>query len=168
MLTDAVSEALIASNPSRQPNMPRHRGSRRNALYPDQAAPVPKHLEPVEARALIAATDPKHRALVLTALTTGARAGELYGLKWEGIAWADRRIRIGGQLQGGEYVRCKYGSEREVVLYSGLAQVLGKRRQAAGYIFTDDRGRPWGRRNPDREVLAPAYERAGLRRPGRM
>jgi integrase len=55
-----------------------------------------------------------------------------------------------------------------VVLYSGLAGELGKRRQAEGYIFTDKDGRPWSRREPDRKVLGPAYERAGLRRPGQM
>jgi integrase len=168
MLTDAVSEGLIQSNPARQPNMPRHRGSRRNALYADEGPPVPKHLEPAEARALLAATVPEYRLIVLAALTAGVRAGELYGLRWQDIAWADRRVRIGGQLQGSRYVRCKYGSEREVVLYSGLARELGKRRQAEGYIFTDEDGQPWSRREPDRKVLAPAYEKAGLRQPGRM
>jgi integrase len=168
MLTDAVSEGLIAANPARQPQMARHRGSRRNALYAEAGPTVAKHLEPAESRALLAATDPEHRTMVLAALTTGARCGELYGLRWENIGWGDRRIGIGGQLQGGEFVRCKYGSEREVVLFTGLARELGKRRQAEGFIFTDENGRPWSRREPDRKVLAPAYERAGLRRPGQM
>jgi integrase len=168
MLTDAAAAGLIVANPARQPRMPRHGGSRRKALYADAAPSVPKFLEPTEARALIAAAEPKHRLMVLAALTTGARCGELYGLRWEDIRWGERRIWIGGQLQRREYVRCKYGSEREVVLYSGLAGELGKHRHAEGYIFTDDDGRPFGRREPDRMILGPAYERAGLRRPGQM
>ena len=44
-----------------------------------------------------------------------AAIGELLGLRWQDIRWADRRIDLTGQLQGRERVRCKNGSEREVV-----------------------------------------------------
>jgi integrase len=169
MLTDAVAEGLIVANPARQPRMARHGASRRRLLYLPVEQTPPKHLEPIEARALLAATDEgQARELVFAALVTGFRRGELLGVRWEDIQWADRRIQLTGQLQGRERERCKNRSEREVVLYSGLARVLGKRRQAAGYVFTDATGRPWATRDPGREILAPAYDRAGLRRPGQM
>jgi integrase len=170
MLTDAVAEGLLVANPARQPRMARHGASRRKLL---RSAPVddapPKHLEPYEARALLAATqEGQAREMVLMALTTGFRRGELLGIRWEDLQWADRRIRLAGQLQGRERVRCKNDSEREVVFYSGLAHLLGRRRQAQGYVFLDPKGRPWSTRTPGQDFLAPAYEHAGLRRPGQM
>lgn len=168
MLTDAVADGLLASNPARQPRRARHGGSKRRGLYADATRPPPKYLEPVEARALLAACPIDHRPMVLAALTTGFRRGELLGLRWEDIRWADARIDLRGQLQQREFVPCKCGSEREVVLYSGLARTLGGRRQAEGYVFTDPRGRPWGNQGPELAFLAGAYTAAGLRRPGQM
>jgi predicted RNase H-like HicB family nuclease len=106
--------------------------------------------------------------MVLAAFTTGCRRGELIGLRWENIRWADRRIELRGRLQGREYVGCKYGSEREVVRYSRLAQLLGRRRQAEGYVFLDPHGMPWTREGPARTFLEEAYVTAGLRRPQQM
>lgn len=167
MLTDAVSEGLIATNAARQPSRARHGGSRRASLYVEAKRATPAHFEPDEARALLAATPEPHRAMVLAALTTGFRRGELLGLRWEDIRWADRRIDLRGQLQEREYVGCKYNSEREVVLYSGLALELGPRRRAEGYVFTDD-GQPWRNQGPERAFLRDAYDCCGLRRPGKM
>jgi integrase len=106
--------------------------------------------------------------MVLAGLTTGFRRGELLGVGWEDIRWADRRIDLRGQLQGRERVGCKNGSEREVVMCSRLAAELGKRRQAEGFVFLDPKGRPWANQGPERAFLRDAYEAAGLRRPGQM
>lgn len=105
---------------------------------------------------------------MLAALTTGFRRGELLGLRWEDIRWADKRIELRGQLQNREYVGCENDSAREVVLYSGLSLQLGRRRQAEGYVFLDEQGRPWTNEGPARAFLADAYGSAGLRRPGQM
>ena len=168
MLTDAVGDGLISSNPVRQPRRARHGASTRNAAYLEAQRADPKFLEPDEARALLAVTPPAYADMVLAALTTGFRRGELLGLRWENIKWADRRVELRGQLQNREYVRCKCGSEREVVLYSRLAVALGRRRQAEGYVFPDPQGRPWTNEGPARVFLSAAYEEAGLRRPGQM
>jgi integrase len=104
--------------------------------------------------------------MVLAALSTGFRCGELLGLRWEDIRWADERIDLRRQLQRGEPVKPKYSSYREVPLYSGLRMALGRRRRAEGHVFADAHGDPWGDTGPDREFLSAAYERAGLRCPG--
>jgi integrase len=168
MLTDAVAEGLIASNPARQPRRGRHAASRRTAVYAEEQAKVPKFLEPVEARALLAATPDGYRDMVLAALTTGFRRGELFGLRWEDVRWGEKRIDLNHQLQSREMVGCKYASEREVPLYSGLATVLGKRRQAEGYIFLGPDGRPWNNAQPAEEFLTESYKTAGLHRPGHL
>lgn len=166
MLTDARDEGLVQSNPCQQPRRARHGASRRKALLAEVKQERPKHLEPTEARALLAATPDDHRDLVLAALSTGFRRGELLGLRWEDIRWADDRIDLRRQLQNRREVPPKYRSYREVVLYSGLRAALASRRQAEGLVFLSPNGEPWGDAAPDRAFLRDAYEDAGLSRPG--
>lgn len=166
MLTDARDVGLIASNPCQQPRRARHGASRRRALLAEVKSDKPKHLEPTEARALLAATPDRYRDMILAALATGFRRGELLGLGWEDVDFGAGRIELRRQLQGREAVKPKYSSYREVPLYSGLRAALARRRGAEGYVFTGPDGRPWGDSEPDRVFLAAAYETAGLRRAG--
>jgi integrase len=168
MLTDAVADGLIVVNHARQPRRARHGNSRRNQVLPDARRPEPKFYEPHEARAIITATPEPYRDMVLADLTTGARRGELLAMRWEWIDFAARRIWLGGQLQERELVPCKNHSEREVVLYSGLAAMFGARRQAEGYVFRAPDGRPWGNRGPEREFLGDVLRGLGLKREDRM
>jgi hypothetical protein len=55
--------------------------SRRRALLAEVTAEKPEHLEPTEARALLAATPEPYREIVLAALSTGFRRGAC-GLRW--------------------------------------------------------------------------------------
>jgi integrase len=167
MLSDAVADGLIVANPCRQPRRGRHGATRRTALFADQRT-APKFLELYEARALLAATPDAYRAMVLAALTTGARRCELLALRWENVDFARNRIAIVDQLQAGELVPCKYDSAGEVVLYSGLAAILGPRRRAEGFVFLDPDGQPWTNAGPGRAFLTAAYDAAGLRRPGQQ
>ena len=118
--------------------------------------------------------------MILLALTTGFRRNEILGLQWEWIDFGAMRIDLGGQLYWRRVegtrrdrepiiARCKYDSEREVPLYSYLGTVLGRRRQATGYVFLDpERGGPWRDSRPADVFLRPAYEASGLRRHGQM
>jgi integrase len=117
--------------------------------------------------------------MVLLALTTGFRRNEILGLQWEWIDFGAMRIDLRGQLywrriEGSRerepaIVRCKYDSEREVPLFSGLAELLGSRREASGFVFRNpNTGKPWKEGKPTEHFLEPAYEACGLRRPGRM
>ncbi len=166
MLTDALDAGLIPSNPCHQPRRARHGASRRRALLAEVTVERPKYLEPAEARALLAATPERYRDMVLAALSTGFRRGELIGLRWEDISWGDGRIELRRQLQRRKEVKPKYSSYREVPLYSGLRAALSKRRQAEGYVFLDPEGNPWADADPDRVFLRDAYSRARLSRPG--
>ncbi len=131
MLTDTVSEGLIPSNPLRAPKRARHRGGGRHDVLDLQVKrPPPKYLETSEALRLLDAVPEEHLDMVLLALTTGFRRNELLGLQWEWIDFGTRRIDLRGQLywrRVGEVrqreptmMKCKYDSEREVPLYSGL------------------------------------------------
>jgi hypothetical protein len=61
MLTDAVADGLLPSNPVRQPRRARHGASARKVTYLDVRRADPKFLEPSEAIALLAATPERHR-----------------------------------------------------------------------------------------------------------
>jgi integrase len=180
MLTDAVADGHVATNPLRTPKRARHRGGgRHDALDLQVTRQPPKHLEPREALALLAATPARYRDMVLCALTTGLRRNELFALQWEWINFGARRIDLRGQLywrltrdthERDPTIRsCKYDSEREVPLWDGLAELLGPRREASGWVFRDpDTGQPWKEARPAKVFLGAAYEAAALRRPGRM
>src|SRR3954463_11565706 len=177
MLTDAAAEGLIPANPLRSPRRGRH-GGRRIGVALEARRKPPKHLELDEARALLAVTPDAYLAMPLAAMTHGLRRNELLGLHFEWIDWGSRTLDLRGQLQwlrgrprtDWEIRYCKFKINRLLPLYSGLAQLLGPRRQAEGRVFTSRGrdGRPWDETAPAKEFLTAAYEQAGIRRPGVM
>jgi integrase len=181
ILTDAVSEGHIPTNPLRSPKRARHRGGGRHDVLDLQVKRTPpKHLEISEALRLLDAVPEQHRDMILLALTTGFRRNEILGLQWEWIDFGAMRIDLRGQLywrrvegtrrdREPSIVHCKYDSEREVPLYSYTASLLARRRQATGFVFLDpETGRPWRESRPADVFLRPAYEASGLRRHGQM
>ncbi len=177
MLTDAVAEGLIPANPLRSPRRGRH-GSRRVGVDLTIRRRPPKHLELNEALALLAVTPDEFVAMPLAVMTHGLRRNELLGLHWEWIDWGSRTLDLSGQLQwlrgrprsGWETRDCKFKSNRLLPLYSGLATLLGRQRQAAGIVFTapGSASQPWSETKPAQSFLTHAYEAAGIRRPGVM
>jgi integrase len=175
MLTDAAAEGLIAANPLRSPRRGRHGGRRIGVDLRVRRTP-PKHLELDEALALLAVVPDEYLELPLAAMTHGLRRNEVLGLQFDWIDWGSRTLDLRGQLQWQrgrprtewEIRDCKFKSNRLLPLYSGLATLLGRRRQAEGLVFTepDSGGQPWGETRPARAFLSDAYEAAGIRRPG--
>lgn len=99
MLTDAVTDGLIPSNPLRTPKRARHRGGGRHDMLDLQVKrPPPKYLETSEALRLLSAVPEDHLDMVLLALTTGFRRNELLGLQWEWVDFGTQRIDLRGQL----------------------------------------------------------------------
>ena len=151
MLTDAVDAGLLGA-PTRRAS----RAGRATAAGASRCSPTPaeapKHLEPVEALALLGAAPVEHRAMVLAALTTGARRGELLALRWEG--WTSRTVGVDRRAAAGPRARrLQVRLRARGPLYSGLARLLGPRRRAEGYVFLAPDGGPWGNQGPEREFL---------------
>lgn len=97
ILSDAVAEGLLLTNPCRFSRLPR--APRYEAVY----------LSPAEVERLVAAIDPAHRDLIVTAVGTGMRWGELAGLKRQRVDLLRRRLEVaetlvdvGGHLSFGE------------------------------------------------------------------
>ncbi|WP_235498078.1 site-specific integrase [Frankia sp. R43] len=101
----------------------------------------------MEARAVLdAAAGHRLYALVLMALHLGMRRGELLGLRWSDIDWADGTLTIRGKLQrsGGELRMVtpkSEGSRRTLPLHGLVVEALTQHRklQAAERDAADDR-----------------------------
>lgn len=84
----AVRHKLIDSNPVRDAERPRK-------SIDDQTGGKIAILTPEQIRALLEAIpDQKYKTLFLTAIMTGARQGELLGLKWSDVDFSKKQINI--------------------------------------------------------------------------
>jgi integrase len=107
------------------------------------------------------------REMILTALRTGMRQGELKGLQWSSINWETGVIAV-------QYSWCdrakalgspKSNRVRHIPMTADLHEMLLRRRKDTGFIFLDRHGRPF-----DHYRLGSALEdvrkKAGLRHIG--
>jgi len=101
--------------------------------------------------------------MILTALRTGMRHGELAGLQWSSIDWENRNITVRHSrcARTGKLESPKSNRERHIPMDIDLYETLFKRRQSTGYVFWDD-GRPFAPHRLLRELREVRYK-AGLR-----
>jgi integrase len=133
-----------------------------------------------EALVLAAAREhyPRHFPMILCALRTGMRLGELLGLQWGDIDYQGRFIEVRRSLvEGGRIELPKNGKIRRVDLSLVLAETLQRLRvqraqealargwkQLPEWVFCNEEGRPIWKSNFERRVFHKALERAKLRR----
>lgn len=91
---------------------------------PRPASSDKRALTQEEAQALLLHSAKWFKPILLTALTTGMRAGEILGLRWDDIDFSTDTIHVRYQLQGGVYVQTKGKEERDVPLLPALRKVL--------------------------------------------
>jgi integrase len=105
--------------------------------------------------------------MLLTALRTGMRQGELRGLQWSSIDWQNRSITV-------QHSRCDYSSEltspksnrlRHIPMDIDVYEVLLARKKSTGYVFLNANGKPFDSQCLLRR-LARVTHRAGLRNIG--
>ena len=138
-------------------------------------------LKPEEIQSLLAVLDPKTRLLVLTAILTGMRQGEQFGLFWEDIDWDTNVIHVRqevfwdfGQHGDRKSSQPKYiyttpksdYSVREIDLSAVLKKELlelymksGKQ----GLVFPSSRGTPLNANNFYKRKFKPALKAAGIK-----
>lgn len=103
--------------------------------------------------------------IILMALRTGLRRGELKALNWADINWDNKTLIVRRA-----WCDCKNGldapksnKQRHVPLTDELYRMLMRRRRTTGLVFVDDRGQRVNSRRFGREI-AKACERAGIRK----
>jgi integrase len=159
ILNAAVHEGMLAKNPAARVKLPDARKEERVFLNHG------------DADTLVAVIPDRYRALVTTALWTGARWGELAGLRVENVNFLRRQIHIDEsliELNGNFTVgppKTK-GSRRIIGIHQNLVDVLAQHLAAypprSGLVFTTLSGTHISRANFRQRVWLPAIKRAGL------
>jgi integrase len=102
--------------------------------------------------------------MILTALRTGMRQGELAGLQWSSIDWENRNIMVCHSRcpRTGRLESPKSNRERHIPMDADVYEVLYKRRQTTGYVFLDKGEKPFAAHRLIRGLREVRYK-AGLR-----
>lgn len=126
------------------------------------------YLTATECGLLLDRTSGQMREMILIALRTGMRQGEIRGLQWSSIDWENRMIVVRHSLCSREQrlVPPKSNRERHIPLDRELGDTLMRRRRANGYVFMN-----WALGDPFTshrmmDDLAGACAKAGVRRIG--
>jgi integrase len=161
MLGHAVEWGYLTSNPADGVRRPRveSRHDEMRFLNVDQVGKLLK-----------AAGDAACSTLVLTAVTTGMRRGELLGLRWGDVDWDARRVWVRRSVDAeGRFHQPKTrGSVRAIAMTSTLIAALREHRMASPFkelddlVFPSERGTPLDGGNMVKRVLHPALRRAKL------
>jgi integrase len=117
-----------------------------------------------EADRLEAGADPDWRAMIVVALNTGLRLGELCGLQWDCVDLAARKLFVRRNLYRGHMGTPKSGRSREVPLNDRALSALKQHRHLKGpFVFCNASGGPFSIYNAPTVAIARACRRAGLR-----
>jgi integrase len=96
----AVRHRYIDHNPVIEAERPKDKGK--------EKAPVIRVLTPTEINAMLAKVqDQKYSTLFMLAVSSGAREGELLGLKWSDVLWDTNQIYIQRTFNNGAWYRPK-------------------------------------------------------------
>lgn len=121
-------------------------------------APPPEtvFLSHEECGRLLANTSGVWQDIILTALKTGLRLGELNALKWSDINWDNKTLTV--RHSWCEYkkglVTPKSNRERHIPLTDELYERLLKRRRAAGFIFVDERNQRFNSKTLNQKIIS--------------
>jgi integrase len=134
-------------------------------------------LRPVEIQRMLASADERWRVLLMTAVLTGLRAGELLGLRWSDVDWNARQLIVRRSLSrsgGFQQPKTKAGRRRvdlSELLISELKRWKLKCPKAErdddaeplDLMFPNTAGKPENHSNVVRRGFKPALRCAGLR-----
>jgi len=113
----ALDEQLIVANPLARMRMARERKTRRQVL------------SVAEEQLLLAAAKNHLRAMIIAALDTGMRRGEITGQRWEDVDLPRKLLFVTRS-------KTPEGESREIPLSSRLYELLLDRQQAEGLVFS--------------------------------
>ena len=135
--------------------------------WPKCASTQADHLSPEECELLLEHTNGVVREMILTALRTGMRQGELKGLQWSSIDWENRSVAVRHSRDDRTktLVPPKSNRERHIPMNIDVYEALFRRKRATGYVFLDEDRKPFEYHRIERR-LTKACRDAGIRRIG--
>jgi integrase len=160
ILSYAVRHKYLDHNPLKEAERPRD-------LRVDEKEV--RVLTPEQIRALLGAVeDQKYLTLFLMAVMTGARQGELLGLKWDDLDLGEKQVHIQRTFNNGRFFPTKTkGSRRKIDLSPALLIQLRKWKLACpkaelDLVFPSGTGQPINHRNMVQRHFEPALEKAEI------
>jgi integrase len=115
-----------------------------------------------ESRQLLKASEGVWYEMILLALKTGLRLGELSALEWCDINFKNSILTVRQSLVRNQLVSPKSNKMRYIPLTNEVCNILRQRENKKGYIFTDNDGQPL-KAERARRTLHKICDRAGLR-----
>jgi integrase len=163
IMSYAVRHKYIDHNPVRDAERPRGQGREEdNKITILSVEEIQSFLEQV--------TDKEYHTLFMLAITTGARQGELLGLKWSDIDCKNSQIHIQRTFNKGRWFAPKTkGSERRIDIGPSMVKALKEWKLAClpnkhDLIFPNRVGQPINYSNMVNRVYLPALKAAGIAR----
>jgi integrase len=113
--------------------------------WPKCPPPETDYLSPDECELLLAHATGVIREMILMALRTGMRQGELKGLQWSSIDWENRVLFVKDSYCDREKTigPPKNNRIRSIPLDIDLYEALFRKRKPTGYVFTNVNGQPF-------------------------
>jgi integrase len=131
--------------------------------------PPPKtdHLSMDECGLLESTANGTMSEMILFALRTGMRRGEILGLQWSSIDWQNRIITVRHSLS--DYTKkldtTKSSRERHIPIDIDVYRILFEKKLNTGFVFVDSSGKPFNTDHLERH-LHKICKQAGLRNIG--
>jgi integrase len=131
------------------------------------APPKTGYLTVGECDALLSRAEGQLREMLLLALRTGMRQGEIRGLQWSSIDWQNRSLAVRHSHcdRNRSLVSPKNNRERHIPLDLDVYEALFRRKRSSGYVFTNAQrsGAPFTSHRLN-EILKPLCNKAQIRK----
>jgi len=129
----------------------------------------PRYCQPPEVRKLLLKLGEPCRSVVLVAVSTGLRIGEILALRWKRIDLLRNTIEVAETFSSGEFGPPKTRSSRRTIpISTSLGGVFRRLRPAVcepeRLVFATAKGTPLNPKNLYNRELAPACDEIGLPR----
>jgi integrase len=161
IFSDAVTWGYVRENPVRNVKVPRAR-----------LAPPQPYLTPEQVRNLVLSLREPYRTMVLTAVLTGLRSSELFGLHWSDLDFERQTMRISRSYYMGEFGLPKTNKSRRTllmpaVLHSALkTHRLHSLNKASELVFSTRAGKPIDPSRILKKAVYPAHAKFQLPKVG--
>ncbi len=163
VMSYAVRHRYIDYNPVRDAERPRDQGGEEKLKI--------KILSSFQINSLLESiNDPKYKTLFMLAIMSGARQGELLGLKWADVNWFSNQIHIKRTFNKGTWYKPKSkASNRKIDLGPKMITDLKKWKMACAandfdLVFPNKAGKPINHANMLSRHFYPALKGANLPR----
>ena len=157
----AVRHRYISFNPVRDAERPNGQGNTKKKKI--------SILTPSKINSLLdAESDLKYKALFRLAIFSGARQGELLGLKWSDVDWENSQIHIQRTFNNQAWYDVKTEtSNRKIDLGPAMITAIKKWKLACpicklDLVFPNEAGKPINHNNLVKRYFEPALKKAGI------